>query len=382
MEIVLKDLFNCKQGILENKEHVREGANWLVRAHERSPDKGLSRGYYFSLGWEYSHVGCAGDAAETMFNASIYLNDVSYRSVAETICDWLVQIQLPCGGFHRSYVFEKEPRVLNTALAIFGLIRAFEVTNESIYLDTAVRAGDWVRSVQEDDGTWRKHNFIDKTNIFTYHTKTAYALCRLYSVTGNSTYLESCTRNLDWALTQQLPNGYFRYASMNGDRDPQTHLIAYVLRGLVETGIFINESRYISAVERSMQGIMESHRRYNFIPATYNSNWENYNAFYNEKVTTSCLCGNAEISIVSQRLFEYSGGEEYLNFSTILNNELKTMQDTRCHAENVRGGLKGSSKIYGIYYERFAFPNWSVKFFIDAILLEEKNKVHLKGESS
>lgn len=377
LRIFIQDLIDTKQPIYSNAEHIRAGADWLLRALRCSPDGGLSRGYYFSKGWADSHVGCAGYAAETLFNVSQFLNDPQYQTAAEDICDWIVLNQLDCGGFHKNYIYEREPRILSTAEAMFGLLRAHDVVGDVKYLDSAVKAGDWLVSVQEKDGSWRKHNYIHKSDLFTYHTKTAFGLYKLFRATDERSYLESGINNLDWALTHQLDNGFFNHASMNGDRDPQSHLIAYVLRGLAEVGIGLKNNAYLSAVEKAIQAIMASYERLGYLPATYNREWGIYNDFYRRNVTTSCLCGNAEISIILQRLYEHTHKEKYFQFSAKLNEELKSLHDLRSKHDSIRGGLKGSSRIHGIYYERFAYPNWSVKFFIDALLLEEKNKLSI-----
>ncbi|MBX7150450.1 terpene cyclase/mutase family protein [bacterium] len=366
----MSDYFNRHQIELSDDIHVNAGAQWLFRAQKKAPDGGLSRGYYFSNGWRYSHVGCAGDAAETLFNMDNRHN--VYYSTAIKVSDWLVRNQLSSGAFHKNYVYESEPRVINTALAIFGLNAAFKHTNDEKYLISAKKAGDWLVNVQEPDGSWRKFNFIYKSDIFTYHTKTAYSLFRIFQISGEEKYLQSCIKNIEWSLQYQLANGYFLNASMNGDRDPHTHLIAYVLRGLVEVGIVLNNLKYVHAVEAAVSGMMKIFYSLKFLPATLNSSWGNFNNYFNKFVQSSCLCGDAEIAIVALRLYEFSKREQYYFFARDLIRGLKRMHDTTHPNLDIRGGLKGSSKIYDVFYEQFAYPNWGVKFFIDALLLKKR----------
>ena len=42
-------------------------------------------------------------------------------------------------------------------------------------------------------------------------------------------------------------------------------------------------------------------------------------------------------------------------------------QKLRAADPGVRGGIAGSAPFYG-RYERFTYPNWAAKFYIDALL--------------
>ena len=48
---------------------------------------------------------------------------------------------------------------------------------------------------------------------------------------------------------------------------------------------------------------------------------------------------------------------------------LKTMQKLDVMDPVVRGGIAGSSPIWGDY-SRFEYPNWAAKFFADALLMD------------
>jgi hypothetical protein len=50
-------------------------------------------------------------------------------------------------------------------------------------------------------------------------------------------------------------------------------------------------------------------------------------------------------------------------------------QDLKTSNLNIRGAIAGSYPIHG-RYERFKYPNWAAKFFVDALLMldEVKNR--------
>ena len=49
---------------------------------------------------------------------------------------------------------------------------------------------------------------------------------------------------------------------------------------------------------------------------------------------------------------------------------LKGLQNIKSKNEGIRGALGGSYPIWGDYMT-YAFPNWAVKFFADALMIQE-----------
>jgi hypothetical protein len=54
-------------------------------------------------------------------------------------------------------------------------------------------------------------------------------------------------------------------------------------------------------------------------------------------------------------------------------------QQLKAENPGIRGGIAGSTPIYG-HYERFTYPNWATKFYIDALLTLHtlQNGMHLR----
>jgi hypothetical protein len=63
--------------------------------------------------------------------------------------------------------------------------------------------------------------------------------------------------------------------------------------------------------------------------------------------------------------------KKYLSAAKKMNYYLKTTQDLNSNNKGIRGGIKGSHPIYGDYMS-FTYPNWAAKFFVDALLLEDR----------
>ncbi len=84
----------------------------------------------------------------------------------------------------------------------------------------------------------------------------------------------------------------------------------------------------------------------------------------------SCLTGDAQISIIWSRLFQETGDPKYLECVKKVNTYLKGVQVSGTGNTGLDGGIAGSDPVHG-EYGRFEILNWAVKFFIDALLLEQ-----------
>ena len=80
----------------------------------------------------------------------------------------------------------------------------------------------------DNDGCWRKNDYLN--HIHTYNTRTAWALLNAHKITANEKYKESAAKNIDWALAQQLENGWFENNGFFPEQEPLVHTIAYSIR--------------------------------------------------------------------------------------------------------------------------------------------------------
>jgi len=100
-----------------------------------------------------------------------------------------------------------------------------------------------------------------------------------------------------------------------------------------------------------------------FCHGTYDRDWKSGARF-------ACLTGSVQIALVLLRLHEMDAQQKYLDTAKKLNRFLCARQ-TLTGAPETRGAIAGSFPVWGDY-QRFAFPNWAAKFFIDSLLLEKK----------
>lgn len=163
-----------------------------------------------------------GDRVHTVYSASIiytflrlYDFDGDER-IMESVPDWadfLLSMQSKdektYGAFHYSYYYEsgvKESRFVvgTTALSIFTLLDLYERTDDSRYLQSAELGGDWLLTMQKDDGVMKAYTRYEggrylygvKESLL-YNGQVLSALSRLYGVTGEQKYYDAAQKIAD-----------------------------------------------------------------------------------------------------------------------------------------------------------------------------------------
>lgn len=132
-------------------------------------------------------------------------------------------------------------------------------------------------------------------------------------------YREAAVRNIEFALGEQLPKGWFKNNCLNNPNRPLPHPIAYALRGVLEAGIALHNSVYISAVRQAADALLAKQREDGSLAGRFNDRWE-------PAVEYSCLTGNAQMGTVWGRLYQVTGDGKYLNGMAKANRFLKRVQ--------------------------------------------------------
>jgi uncharacterized protein YyaL (SSP411 family) len=248
--------------------------------------------------------------------------------------------------------------VFDTGQVLFGWLAAYSASQEACYLEAATRAGDWLAAIQDSSGAWKTYQHLGV--VKTIDARVAWALLELYRCTKQEAHHEAAVRNLEWVLGQQDSDGWFRNCAFRDGEDPFTHTLVYTAEGLFESGCLLNEERYIDAAVRTANALLAHQRPDGSLASTYRSGWRSTSR-------SSCLTGNCQASRLWLRLFTarrnpaYAGGARRAIMFVSRTQKLKTAN------LGVRGGIAGSAPFYG-RYERFTYPNWAAKFYVDALL--------------
>ena len=357
----------------ETSVSLRAAIDWICRAQDAHDDGGVARSYSLAYhpffgrrGWIASYPETTGYIIPTVFDYAHESGREDLFRRAVRMADWECDVQMANGAVQGGTVADPPtPAIFNTGQVIFGWVRAFQETGNERYLAAGVKAGDFLVAAQEPDGAWRKHLSDYATGSiasYTYNTRTAWALLILGAVTGNDVYKRAAIRNIEFALGEQLPNGWFKNNCLYDPTRPLLHTIAYALRGMLEVGAALNNPVYIAAARKAADALLPKQRENGSLAGRFNDRWE-------PTVKYSCLTGNAQMGIVWGRLYQLTGDEKYAKGLVKANAFLKRVQWLGAGNPGLDGGISGSYPLHG-RYGRFEVLNWAVKFFIDALTLE------------
>ena len=186
-------------------DHLLAAAHWLETAQDATPDGGVVGRYRLNVGWTSSYPETTGYIIPTFLELASHLKDDRFRERARRAVDFLLSIQLESGAFPGLEIAENraDPSPFNTAQIINGLITWAEATSDPKVALAARRAGDWLISIQDSDGAWRKHYYYGVAPTYAAHM--ACWLAQLGQYTGERKYLDAASRNIDWVLSHRVP---------------------------------------------------------------------------------------------------------------------------------------------------------------------------------
>lgn len=358
-------------------EQLERAVRWLFRSQDDIASDGSSAGFNLVLGWEKPYPETTGYIVPTLYDAADYFRHNGRDVLADQCCSraermsrWLMKQQLPGGGFPAGTgTATTDPSVFNTGQILLGLCEYARRTNTpSAVSDCIASACDWLVTVQNSDGSWDTHDYNSVPHA--YSSRIAWPLLVCYKEEHVAdTVRDAAVRNLDWVLTQQSNTGWFRSAGFTPESTPYLHTIAYTVRGLLESGLLLNNDQYIQAANTTASTLatLESEA---FLYGEYDSQWRGGDYH--------CLTGNAQMGIVWSRLIETRDRTEYRD---AVRQTARTLTSLQTNSQNgcVDGALKGSHPIWGSYmYLRY--PNWSTKFYIDLLLYYSRTVGSLQSE--
>lgn len=352
------DLLGILPDVATPDAHLLAAEAWLKRAHDEGPDDGVSYGYSIRGGWRDSYRETSGYIATTFFDLARERDSADYRDRALRICRWLLAVQNKDGSFSNPR-YGDEGIVFDTGQDLFGLVRAAEFTGDAAFRLGAQRAADWLVNIADAQGRWTRNEHLNTPHV--YNTRSAWALLRMNQIEHDAGRERVARANLDWAVAEQQASGFFDSCAFERGRSPFTHTIAYATRGLLESGVLLDDPRYIAAAKRCADAAIAHVTIDGFLPGQITIDGR-ADAGY------CCLTGNCQFSIVWAKLFNLTKNEHYRDAAVRAMDYVMRHQDIHTGNLNVRGAIKGSFPIWG-RYAPLSFPNWPAKFFVDAMML-------------
>ena len=364
--LIAADIFRTAGGQqLDHRTHLQAAIEWLCRAQDARDGKcdagGVSAGWSFEDGWLPGYPETTGYIIETFMAAADMMQRPELVQRAERMIDWELSIQLDNGAFPGHFGEPgSQPVIFNTGQIMHGMIAGYTHLGRMDCLESAVRAGHWLRLQQDEDGCWRKfeHNSVPHV----YNTRATWALLATGLLARDSDLVMAAKHNLDWALAQQTESGWYESNAFVPNRSPYTHTIAYAVRGFLESGHLLGDERYLDSARKAGKAIADVQRGDGWLAGTYRDGWL-ASAGY------CCLTGLAQMSLNWIRLAQITGDDTFRDHARSGLAYVKSTQRLDDPDDAVRGGIAGSFPIWGDY-SRFEYPNWAAKFFSDALMMD------------
>ncbi len=340
---------------------VNAGIDWLCRAQDQGVDRGFSYGYTVKGGWKPSYIETTGYILGTFLWAGDVLHRPDLVRRAFEAGDWLRQVQLADGSFPNPGLDPHSGVVFDTGQDLHGLVSLAERPDGERFVAPARQAARWLIEIADDNGRWTRNTFNRIPHV--YNARSAWALVRAGRLFDDPDAIKIAEANLDWACSQQQPNGWFDQCAFSTGAPPFTHTIAYTGRGLLESGTLLGNERYLQAARDVASAAARHLGTDGVLPGRIGIDDQPADP-------SCCLTGNAQFALNWFRQAVIDDDDEARRRGLTALRAVAPHQALTGPAD-VRGAIKGSHPVWG-RYAPLGYPNWATKFFVDAAMLAQE----------
>lgn len=341
-----------------NWQHRAEaGIGWLLRSIAATGHKGSAHHYMPLLGWAPAYPETTGYIVETLLDyADLWQND-SLRTTALRQAEWLAEVQLPQGAFPGGTVHvAPKPSTFNTAMVLFGLAKAYPL-NPPLFAKMGVPAANWLLNTLEEDGSWQHGAYIPGY-VPAYYTFALWGLLRWQKEIRAITHQSQLKKSLHFYAQKMRSDGTVSDWDFKPGAMAFTHTIAYTLQGLLESALLLEEQQIVEKVAESALLLWRERQKTGRTAGRYGKAWKADRSF-------TCPTGNAQLATLYHRLWGLTQEKTFNTAALALLEEAAQSQYLGLSPHRY-GALPGSKPFWGPYM-RFRYPNWGVKFLVDAI---------------
>ena len=353
----------------DHAAHIEAAVDWLSRAQDATGTGGIARGYsliwsrYFGArGWEPAYPETTGYIIPTLLGAARELGRDELAERAIRAARWECEIQLPSGAIQGGVIGQDaSPAIFNTGQVIFGWLAAYRETRDDEFAAAADRAALYLTSRLDGDGIWRRdHSRFARHGSSLYNARTAWAMAEAGTRLNNKSVTDAAARSLRAIARRQSPSSWFPDCCLTDPVRPLLHTIAYAIRGLLEGGRVLGDSKLIDHAAAAAAALAAEVGEDGRLAGRFGNDWR-------PAARWSCLTGQAQMTNIWIRLYEITGEHYWLEPVARVLSYLKSTQNRESDDPGLRGGIKGSDPLGG-EYGPYEILSWATKFFIDALL--------------
>ena len=218
---------------------------WLYKSFDVTGGKGFSIGYDIRRGWRAPYSETTGYIIPTLYRYASLYNISKAHNIATDAANWLLSIQNNDGSIIDFVGSPKTPKtrpsvIFNTGQDLYGLISAFNATENEKFIEAAKKAAYWITSLQEKEGLWKDHTSFGSDGIAAYYSHVTWPLYLTGKLLGDRKILDSATSSLDKIISLVNKNFSVTNWGFNKDSSGFTHTIAYTIEGMIEQGLLEN----------------------------------------------------------------------------------------------------------------------------------------------
>ena len=279
-------------------------------------------------------------------------NEKKYYNSAKKAINWLKNIQNKDGSF---FDLNKNKQVFDGGQILIGFNYVYKNYKEIQIKDNLIKVANWLCEVQETNGSWVK--FAYNNLAHSYYSRVGSAILEAGILLENEEFIQKGKKNINWVISNQMKNGFFKYASFDKNT-AYLHTIVYILEGLIKAYKLLNDDIILKSILKNSDKFLELSQN-GILCSQYNEEFECVNS---EK----CLTGVAQWAGVCKDIYDITKNTKYLKEYQKNINFLKSHQFISKN-RNLDGGIAGSLGLNGKYM-KYSIPNWAVKFFVDSLI--------------
>ena len=353
------------------------GINFLLESID--PETNGSRAFYspllypYKFGWSDPYPETTGYIIKT-FDDLIYDNDYqSLEPTNEKMAKWLLSIQMDDGSFSGGLYNKNkknEKSIFNTAQIIIGLFSRFIRTKNEIYLESGLKASNWLGNCVNKSGFFEKYNYHPGF-MPSYYSRVCWPMLLFKDFSGyNGENIKKIKLVINNIIEKKLKNHFISDSGFKPNNYAFLHTIAYTIRGLIECSILLEDKNLFETSIKISEIFMKKYEIKKKLGGAYHEDFTEISSY-------RCLTGEAQMVIVWNKISQISNDLRFYNTGLKLLDSLVKEVPVKSYPLFAKGGLCGSKPYWGKYIS-FRQPNWATKFLIDAILEEEKTKNLIK----
>lgn len=168
------------------------------------------------------------------------------------------------------------PTVVVTSFVANALFKAYEITNNTKYLNEALSSSNFILNdlnrYKNENGLIFSYSPLDKSKVFNASLLGARLLARCFQYTKESIFLDFAKDAVKYVVSKQNDDGSWPYGEDKVQNWVDSFHTGYNLECLFEYKKYTNDNSYINSFEKGMTYYLTNFFENNGLPKYYNKN--------------------------------------------------------------------------------------------------------------